>query len=138
NAHKYMQEHGREGFIELCEGVAEEARGEFRRLFKSVALSVDWAQEYHTISDDCRRISQLSFLDIYEKGQAYRDLKPMFWDVVDQTAIAQAEIEDKELDSFENYLKFGIDDGSGNRVDEFQIMTTRPELIAACVAIMCP
>ncbi len=127
----------REEFIGQCEGVAEEARKEFRRLFESVALSVDWAQEYHTISEESRRISQLSFLDLYHKQRAYRKLQPMLWDPVDQTAIAQAEIEDKELDSFENYLTFGLDDGSGERVGEFQIMTTRPELLPACVAVMC-
>lgn len=132
NAHKYMQEHGREGFIELCEGVAEEARVEFRRLFKSVALSVDWAQEYHTISDDCRKISQLSFLDLFNKNHAYRKLQPMLWDPVDQTAIAQAEVEDKETKSHWNDIKFGVLDSK----EEIIIGTTRPELLPACVAVL--
>lgn len=127
----------REEFIKQCEEVSAEARAEFHRLFESVALSVDWKQEYHTISDESRKISQLSFLDLYNKKHAYRKLQPMLWDPVDQTAIAQAEVVDKELDSFENYITFGLDDGSGKRVGEFRIMTTRPELIPACVAIMC-
>ena len=127
----------REDFIKECKEVTAEARKEFHRLFESVALSVDWKQEYHTISDESRKISQLSFLDLYNKGHAYRKLQPMLWDPIDQTAIAQAEVEDKELDSFENYLTFGLDDGSGKKVGDFQIMTTRPELIPACVAVMC-
>ncbi len=100
----------REEFIALCESVAEEARVEFRRLFISTALSVDWRQEYHTISEESRRISQLSFLDLYRKGHVYRQLQPMLWDPVDQTAIAQAEIEDKELASSMNEIRFLVEE----------------------------
>jgi valyl-tRNA synthetase len=122
----------REDFIELCEGVAEGARKEFRKLFEEIALSVDWEQEYHTISEDSRKISQLSFLDLFNKDRAYRKLQPMLWDPVDQTAIAQAEIEDKEMPSQKNYIHFGLE-GSDRKLE---IMTTRPELLGACVAVI--
>lgn len=122
---------GREKFIEECESVAEEARKEFRRLFESVALSVDWKQEYHTISPECRKISQMSFIDLFRKDNAYRKLQPMLWDPVDQTAIAQAEIEDKPVKSHFNNIYFGIE-GSAEKI---VIGTTRPELIPACVAV---
>lgn len=135
---------GREKFIEVCEGVAEEARKEFRELFQSIALSVDWRQEYHTISPECRRISQMSFLDLLKKEQAYRKLQPMLWDPVDQTAIAQAEVEDKEIASHANIIPFGIvTEGADaasikwGEIEKVQIMTTRPELLGACVALMC-
>ena len=131
NAHKYIQEHGREGFVELCEGVAEEARSEFRALFKSIALSVDWEQEYHTISDETRLISQMSFLDLFHKGEVERKYQPMLWDPVDLTAIAQAEVEDKEMESHFNDIHFGIE-GSDEKI---VIATTRPELLPACVAV---
>lgn len=121
----------REEFIGKCLGVSEEARQEFRNLFRSIALSVDWAQEYHTISDASRRLSQLSFLDLVNKGHVYRKLQPMLWDPVDQTAIAQAEVVDKEMASSANHLYFTA--GS----DKLEIMTTRPELLPACVALFC-
>lgn len=134
----------REAFIALCEGVSEEARKEFRALFTEVALSVDWNQEYHTISEDSRRISQFSFLDLYHKNQAYRKLQPMLWDPVDQTAIAQAEVEDKEVSGFANHIPFGIVDSKTpvneiqwDKIEKVEIMTTRPELLGACVALMC-
>jgi valyl-tRNA synthetase len=123
----------REDFIKLCEGVSKEARKEFRALFESIALSVDWRQEYHTISEDSRRISQLSFLDLFHKERAYRKLLPMHWDPIDQTAIAQAEVEDKEMPSQKNYLHFGLD---GDASRKLPIMTTRPELLGACVALI--
>jgi valyl-tRNA synthetase len=121
----------REDFIRLCEEVASEARIEFRRLFESVALSVDWSQIYSTISNDSRRISQLSFLDLFHKGEAYRKLQPMLWDPVDQTAIAQAEIEDKEVPSKMRDIKFTCLETN----EDIIIATTRPELLGACVAV---
>jgi valyl-tRNA synthetase len=134
----------REDFIKLCEKVVVEAEDEFRILFKSIALSVDWKQEYQTISNESRKISQMSFLDLYKKERAYKQQQPMLWDPVDQTAIAQAEIEDKELPSFANDIPFGIVDENTdpstikwNDIQKVTIMTTRPELLAACVALMC-
>ena len=121
----------REEFIAVCTEVSEEARQEFRKLFQSVALSVDWRQEYHTISEQSRRLSQLSFLDLHRKGHVERRLQPMLWDPIDQTAIAQAEVEDKELESHFNDILFAID-GSDETIT---IGTTRPELIPACVGI---
>ena len=149
----------REKFIEECLSVSEEARKEFRALFESIALSVDWAQEYHTISDDARRLSQLSFLDLVNKGHAYRELRPFYWDPVDQTAIAQAEIVDKEMAGFQHVILFTVipakagihvnndtvsdsqdmDPGlrRGDEEEQVGVMTTRPELLPACVALMC-
>ncbi len=127
----------REEFTIECEKVAEGARKEFRELFESIALSVDWNQEYHTISKDSVKLSQMSFLDLYNKQRAYRQMQPMLWDPIDQTAIAQAEVEDKEKDSHENYIPFTIIDADGNEVEKVTIMTTRPELLPACVALMC-
>lgn len=121
----------REQFIEECLGVSEEARKEFRALFESIALSVDWRQEYHTISDSARRLSQLSFLDLVKKEQAYRAQRPFYWDPVDQTAIAAAEIEDKELPSNACDITFMAEG------QPLTIMTTRPELLPACVALFC-
>ncbi len=140
--------HPREKFIEMCNETVEKYRVEFRDLFRAIALSVDWNQEYHTISDEVMKLSQMSFIDLYNKNQAYRALEPMFWDPVDQTAIAQAEIEEKELDSFENYIWFGLMTESQHQkhlagekinwedLEKVEIMTTRPELLPACVALM--
>ena len=125
------QDMSREAFIAECMSVSEEARKEYRNLFSSAALSVDWRQEYHTISDESRTISQLSFLDLFAKERVYRKLQPMLWDPVDQTAIAQAEVEDKELNSHFNDITFGIE----NSEETIVIGTTRPEMIPACVAI---
>lgn len=120
----------REDFKNLCKEVVKDAEEQFRELFKSLALSVDWSQEYQTINPDCTKISQMSFLDLLKKGYIERRNAPTFWDPVDRTAIAQAEIEDKERNGLMNDINFTLEDGS-----EITIATTRPELIAACVAV---
>lgn len=120
----------RSEFITLCREVVFDAEEEFRKLFKSIALSVDWRQEYQTISDNSIAISQMSFLDLADKDRAYRKLQPTLWDPVDATALAQAEVIDIELQSQMNEIIFNTELG-----EEIIIATTRPELLAACVAV---
>ena len=86
----------REEFIAICQDVVEVEEAKFHDLFNRIALSVDWNIEYRTISPVSCKISQMSFLDLIHKNQIYRDSQPMLWDPVDQTALAQADIEDHE------------------------------------------
>ena len=120
----------REEFIAICCDVLESEEEKFRNLFNSIALSVDWNIEYRTISPESCRISQLSFLDLMQKNQVYRDSQPMLWDPVDQTALAQADIEDQEKITFMNEIQFVTEDG-----EAITVATTRPELLPACVSV---
>ena len=120
----------RRNFIELCHIVTAEDEVAFKDLWKMLGLSVDWNEEYATIDDRSRSIAQLSFLDLYEKGHIYQVDAPTMWDVDFATAVAQAEVEDRERDGAFHDIEFGTEDG-GN----FVIATTRPELLAACVGI---
>ena len=128
----------REEFIKQCKIVVAEAEIEFEKLFNSIALSVDWSQKYQTISDHCQKMSQLSFLDLYQKNKVERKLEPILWCCEDRTALSQADLEEKEVDSQENYIDFTVIDEAGNEVDKIEIMTTRPEMLPACVAVMVP
>lgn len=122
----------RQEFIAKCEQIVEVAEKEFEALFNEIALSVDWKQKYQTISAESQKISQASFIDLYQKGRANRRLEPVFWDISDKTALAQADLVDKEMAGVMNDIEFEITDD--NR--KITIATTRPELLAACVAIM--
>ncbi|BDU59716.1 valine--tRNA ligase [Candidatus Rickettsia kotlanii] len=117
-------------FIKICEEVVESEEEKFRSLFNQIALSVDWSLEYQTISPLSRKISQMSFLDLVQKEEIYRANQPILWDPVDGTALAQADVEDKEKTSFMNYITFNTEQG-----DPLTIATTRPELLPACVAV---
>ncbi|CAN7975236.1 unnamed protein product, partial [Ixodes persulcatus] len=121
---------GRDEFIKICEEVVASEEEKFRSLFNQIALSVDWSLEYQTISPLSRKISQMSFLDLVQKEEVYRANQPILWDPVDGTALAQADIEDKEKTSFMNYITFKTKQG-----EPLTIATTRPELLPACVAV---
>lgn len=121
----------REEFESLCHEVVDKAEKEFEKLFNTVALSVDWTQKYQTISDHSTKISQMSFLDLFDKQSVYRAFEPTIWDPVDGTALAQADLEEKEIPGVMNDVNFTLEDGN-----ELTIATTRPEMIPACVAIL--
>jgi valyl-tRNA synthetase len=122
----------RRNFIELCEKLTIEDEKQFEALFRQLGLSVDWTQTYRTISDDTIRQSQLAFLRGLERGEAYQSLAPTLWDIDFRSAIAQAELEDREQQAAYHRVAFRKGDGSG----DIQIETTRPELLAACVALV--
>ncbi len=121
----------REEFIRICYEVVRGAEDEFRALFKQLALSVDWSLEYQTISPHSRKISQLSALDLFRKGDLYRQLQPTLWDPADRTALAQAEVIEKEIAGTMWEVPFRLAHGG-----EVTIATTRPELLGACCALL--
>ncbi len=121
----------RRNFIELCEILTVEDEKQFETLWRDLGLSVDWTQTYRTISRESQAASQLAFLRNIERGEAYQAMAPTLWDVTFRTAVAQAELEDKEQPGAYHRLAFHKPDGS----DVF-IETTRPELLAACVALV--
>jgi valyl-tRNA synthetase len=122
---------GRDEFQKICHTVVDESEKEFYSLFNSIALSVDWAQKYQTISNSTQKISQMSFMDMLDKDDVYRKLQPTLWDPIDRTALAQADIVDKEIPGKMYDIGFATEDGK-----QLVIATTRPELIPACVAVM--
>ncbi|HEY1805148.1 MAG TPA: class I tRNA ligase family protein, partial [Terracidiphilus sp.] len=121
----------RRNFIELCLRLTQEDEKAFKDLWGRLALSVDWKQEYSTIDARCRRGAQRSFLDLWRKGHVYSVEAPTMWDVDFQTAVAQAEVEDRKVQGHFHNVRFGIEGSQ----DVFTIATTRPELLPACVGI---
>ncbi|HYJ61567.1 MAG TPA: valine--tRNA ligase [Actinomycetota bacterium] len=122
----------RGNFIELCERLTAEDEQAFERLFRLLGLSVDWTQTYTTVGEVSRRASQRGFLRMVERGQAYSAEAPTLWDVDFRSAVAQAEIEDREIDGTYHRVRFDMEDGGG----AITIETSRPELIPACVALV--
>jgi valyl-tRNA synthetase len=122
----------RPNFIALCEELTHEDEKVFENLFRRLGLSVDWSLLYTTISDHARKTSQAAFLRNLARGEAYAQEAPTLWDVDFGTAVAQAELEDRERPGAYHDVAFTRTDGNGNIV----ISTTRPELIPACVALV--
>ncbi|MFM9225985.1 MAG: valine--tRNA ligase, partial [Actinomycetota bacterium] len=122
----------RPNFIELCEELTAQDEKVFEDLFRRLGLSVDWRYLYATIDDRSRRISQRAFLRNLKRGEAYTQEAPTLWDIDFRTAVAQAELEDRERPGAYHTVAFHKTDGSGDVIIE----TTRPVLIPACVALV--
>ncbi|MCI2958570.1 valine--tRNA ligase [Agromyces atrinae] len=121
----------RRNFIELCERLTAEDEKQFEALWRMLGLSVDWTQTYRTIGDEALFTSQLAFLRNIERGEAYQAMAPTLWDVTFRTAVAQAELEDREQPAAYHRVSFHREGG-----ETIEIETTRPELLAACVALV--
>jgi len=170
---------GRRNFIDLCLQLTETDEQAFEDLYRRLGVSVDWDLTYTTIGERCRRVSQRAFLRNLARGEAYQAEAPCLWDVTFRTAVAQAELEDRERPGAFHRLAFarlgaaggagdgttggdasrrsagdaktgdgttggepdgggdgrgcdGAPDGNGHVLIE----TTRPEMLAACVALV--
>jgi valyl-tRNA synthetase len=122
----------RPNFIELCNQLTVEDEKAFEHLWRHLGLSVDWSMTYATIDKRAQRVSQLSFLRLLKRDLAYQLEAPTLWDVDFRTAVAQAELEDREQQGAYHGIRFARADGEGY----VHVETTRPELIPACVALV--
>jgi valyl-tRNA synthetase len=122
----------RRNFVALCHELTHVDEKVFEDLWRRVGLSVDWSTLYTTISDDSIAVAQRGFLRNVARGEAYLAEAPTLWDVTFQTAVAQAELEARDYPGAYHRVGFATSNGSG----PIYIETTRPELIAACVALI--
>lgn len=121
----------RKNFVELCEFLTAEDEKAFEELFQTLGLSIDWDYTYQTIDKRARTISQRAFLRNLARGEAYQSEAPTLWDVTFKTAVAQAELEDRERPGAYHRIRFQKPDST-----YVEIETTRPELLPACVALV--
>lgn len=125
------QDFTRREFQEKCREVCREYENQFTENMQALGLSHDWNNTYKTIEPRVQRISQLSFIDLYEKDREYRKKAPAIWCPECETAISQVETEEAERETFFNDIEFNI----VGEDDSFIISTTRPELLPACVSV---
>jgi valyl-tRNA synthetase len=125
----------RQAFVEQCRAIGGEYGAEYETLWKRMGLSVDWRHTYRTIDDRAVRISQHSFIELYEKGRVERRKAPTIWCPECGTAIAQAELDDLERTSTFYTLAFKLTSSVPLGNVTLPIATTRPELLPACVAV---
>jgi valyl-tRNA synthetase len=128
----------RPNFVELCNRLTHEDEKTFEHLWRHLGLSVDWSMTYATIDQRAQRVSQAAFLRLFKRGVAYQLEAPTLWDVDFRTAVAQAELEDREMPGAYHRIRFqhmtpSLLPATGGYIE---IDTTRPELIPACVALV--
>jgi valyl-tRNA synthetase len=130
-AGKQQQAISRRNFVELCERLTLEDEQAFEELYRRLGISIDWTHTYQTIDANSRAASQRAFLRNLARGEAYQAEAPTLWDVTFRTAVAQAELEDRERPGAYHQVRFHRPDGDAIIID-----TTRPELLPACVALV--
>lgn len=121
----------RKNFLEICEKQVLEDESKYKALWNHIALSVDWNQNYRSIDLYAQSLAQISFLDLCNKGLTQNRLSPVLWDTQFQTAVAQADVEDRSQKGFFHFITFKVKESKS-----FTIATTRPELLPACVAVV--
>jgi valyl-tRNA synthetase len=122
----------RKNFIELCVELTAQDEQAFKDLWRAIGVSVDWGYEYSTISQEAQAVSQRGFLEMLARGDVYSAEAPTLWDIDFRTAVSQAELEDRERPGTYHRIAFDRADNEGT-VD---VDTTRPELLASCVALV--
>ncbi len=132
----------RRNFVELCLRLADDDERVYAEAWRRLGLSVDWSLSYRTIDHGPQAISQRAFLRSVARGDAYLADGPSLWDVTFGTAVAQAELEDREVAGAYVRIEFPLEDaaggaGPGSPADgAVLVATTRPELLPACVALV--
>jgi len=128
----------RRNFVELCTALTTEDEKVFEVTWRRLGLSVDWALLYQTISADARATAQRAFLRNLARGEAYLAEAPTLWDITFGMAVSQAELEDRDAPSASHRIAFhNQHNASGGDGDwPLFVETTRPELLAACVALV--
>jgi valyl-tRNA synthetase len=131
-AAKDQEQVSRRNFVELCERLSLEDEKAYEALWRRLGLSVDWDLTYTTIGPAARAVAQRAFLHNLARGEAYQAEAPTLWDITFRTAVAQAELEDREAPGAYHRIAFPRVGGG----EPVRIETTRPELLPACVALV--
>jgi len=89
---------------EFAKGWVDIQREEFKRL----GITGNWADPYLTMDFHAERVIAEEFMKFLMNGTLYQGSKPVMWSPVEQTALAEAEVEYHDKDSFTVWVKFEV------------------------------
>ena len=92
----------------LCDEFSETWIARQRAQFKRLGVLADWKDEYKTKAPAFEADILRTFAAFIEKGLVYRSKKPVYWSIPFETALAEAEIEYKDLVSPSIWVKFAV------------------------------
>ena len=127
-----------------CHAYAEKFVGVQSEQFQRLGILGDWANPYKTMAPKYEAASLEVFARFVEHGLVYKQLKPVHWSIANQTALAEAELEYKDVDDTSVFVEFpaanpGLVKGRfGLAVDStvsFMIWTTTPWTLPANLAV---
>ncbi len=121
----------RKEYRKLCSDYANGFIAEMTRDFEKLGESMDPSIYYQTDAPYYRKITQLSFVELFKRNLVYKANFPVNWCPRCMTALADAEVEYRDNVNKLNFIKFGV---AGT--DEYVLIaTTRPELLCTCQVV---
>jgi valyl-tRNA synthetase len=129
---KKMHEIDRKKFIKQCKKILDELEKKFIQLMKEIGISGDFKNIYKTDSRDYRKITQLTFIELWKNGLIYSSLRPNNYCFDCKTTLADADIAYKEIPTNLVYIKFKVKELGKDII----VATTRPELLCSCQAVL--
>jgi len=131
NAHEYAKTpEGRAKFLEMCKAFLDKTEEELVKIWKRLGCSFDYWRN-GTDSPEYRRITQATFIELFNRGLIYEAERPVNFCPRCKTTLADAELEYLEEEGYLYYIKFPLKDSSEYLV----VATTRPELLRSCKAL---
>ena len=127
-----MRNMDRKEFLKLCENTLDDTENEFVEILKSLGISANFKEKYHTDSTEFRTLTQSTFIELWRRNLIYLGDRPNNYCIDCGTTIADAEISYTEMETKLVYIKFFLNDSR----EFIPIATTRPELLFACQAII--
>ena len=123
--------YSRSDFTKICLNEVNKLHEKYTNLWKILGISSDWRKCYSTINPEIQKISQQSFIELYKKEYIYKKDEPALYCTMYRTSVSQADLETIEKEIYFTQLKFKLKDSN----EYILIATTRPEMLAGCVAI---
>ena len=129
-------------FRRICREHASTAMNSQTRDFQRLGILGEWETPYLTMSPEYESSTARLFGKFLERGYVYKGLRPVYWCIHDQTALAEAEVEYKEHTSPSVYVKFPlksdpakIDEALAGKNVFLVIWTTTPWTLPANMGI---
>lgn len=124
-------------FRKICYDYAMEQVARQKAGFLSLGSIGDYDHPYITLTKDFEAEQIKIFGKMAMDGLIYKGLKPVYWSPSSESALAEAEVEYKDIKSPTIFVKFNVKDGKGvlDTEDSFVIWTTTPWTIPGNKAI---
>lgn len=134
----------RHEFTKICSDFAEKNIKTMTDQFIRLGESMDPTIYYQTNAEYYRRITQISFIELYNKGHIYKGKFPVNWCPRCMTAMADAEVVYSDRTTKLNTIKFYFTKEQGKQLLKYhsvgkdekgtyiEIATTRPEMLPSC------
>ena len=119
---------------EFAEGWIDIQREEFKRL----GVTGNWGQPYLTMDFHAERVIAEEFQKFLMNGTLYQGSKPVMWSPIEKTALAEAEVEYHDKESFTVWVKFRVNETSDDRLQNAYVViwTTTPWTLPSNKAVV--